>query len=652
MRHAIIRILDSPLAVRGAMILTLLLGYFFVFVWAPHPWSWQGIDAYHELARSLARGEPFQTTDVPWGYAYYAAFFYWLFDDRIWVPLVAQATLNALVPWMLYRLVEPLTGRRVAVLSALIVAVLSFNTIYASTQSSDTICTVLFLAGLLCLARGARDATLWPFALGGVLFGLVPQFRPNLVLLPGLIAVVYVALPPRATRKLAHMLVFGALVVLLQLPWIIRNYQLTGMFLPTSTHGGLQLWYGTLQVGPYLESRAHNPRFHFASPAFTYTSLWWRPLQIQAERRICTDDPTLAAQLIYWTDRDAERRSLPAGPPLADPALVAYTIPAQPNQTTIYYYFEQVRPARGTSASETLHTPAAGPANPLVAFVSDDHLGDLDRYDDLFDAFDVIRMLRHIAWSEPVRAAERVDLNHDGQVDDTDVALWVATIMPERKGRVMEPLSRVEVASDRVTLHMGDGSWMAVPRAFGGRITDVMLSLDGEMAPAVLVRHRPFTALSLPPQPRRCEVVAEVTVNRPFNLGEPHGMQRYMALAVDNIERDRMGFIAASLYRFVRLFIVRGTSDVSTAQQFRWSTVAYAAGTALSVADLAIFLAGVVLAWRRSRALLVLLVPIVYVPATICFVLTNMRYTVTVQPLMFAFVAVALATALKLDEPA
>jgi len=37
------------------------------------------------------------------------------------------------------------------------------------------------------------------------------------------------------------------------------------------------------------------------------------------------------------------------------------------------------------------------------------------------------------------------------------------------------------------------------------------------------------------------------------------------------------------------------------------------------------------------------------VPLTICFVLTNMRYTVTVQPLMFIFVSVALLAALRLD---
>jgi hypothetical protein len=47
----------------------------------------------------------------------------------------------------------------------------------------------------------------------------------------------------------------------------------------------------------------------------------------------------------------------------------------------------------------------------------------------------------------------------------------------------------------------------------------------------------------------------------------------------------------------------------------------------------------VVLAWRRRSPLLPLAVPIFYVPLTIAVVLTNQRYTVTMQPLMFAFVA-------------
>ena len=56
-----------------------------------------------------------------------------------------------------------------------------------------------------------------------------------------------------------------------------------------------------------------------------------------------------------------------------------------------------------------------------------------------------------------------------------------------------------------------------------------------------------------------------------------------------------------------------------------------------------------VIAWRARSPFLYALIPIAYVPLTICFVLTNMRYTITVQPLMFVFVALAVAAVLRLD---
>jgi hypothetical protein len=123
-------------------------------------------------------------------------------------------------------------------------------------------------------------------------------------------------------------------------------------------------------------------------------------------------------------------------------------------------------------------------------------------------------------------------------------------------------------------------------------------------------------------------------------------MRRYTALAFDNIRRDPVGFAAASAYRAARLFLIRGTDDQMTTQQFDSSGAVYLAGTVLSGLYLALFVAGVVVCIRRRSAALILLVPILYVPATICFVLTNMRYTITVQPLMFVFVAAAVLAAL------
>jgi hypothetical protein len=647
MRAALTRLLDSHRAPMIGGACSLLLGLFFTFVWAPHPWGWQGIDAYHELARVLAAGGTFPTTDVPWGYAYYAAFFYKLSGERMWTPLLAQVIANAFVPLLLYRLVRPVDGIRTAALSALIVGLFSFNTIYASTQSSDTICTVLFLGGLLAFSSGVRRPRLAAFALAGVFFGLAPQFRPNLVLLPAFMIATYLLLRPRHAGKIAPAAVFAIVVTLMQVPWILHNYRLTGMLLPTSTHGGVQLWYGTLQVGPYLESRAHNPRFHFESAPFDYTSLIQRPIHVTAGYHPCSDPPN-PTTLVYWTDRDRERRAIAPNAGWLDTGQLAYDIPPQPNDTTLYYFLEQAAAAGNASH----HAPWRGADDPLVLFISDNHLGDLDTHDDVLDAFDIIRVLRHLAWGEPLRTADRIDLSADGRIDVADleqiVRMQTANLL---RDSTTAAITRIETADQSVTLHLVDGSWLSVPRDFSGLQTDLSLSLNGEMAPALISRRRTMTSIRSAPPPRgSCIPATTIRANSPFNWSEPHMMQRYMALAFDNIRREPLAFAAASAYRFVRLFVVRGTSDVSTAQQFRGSNLVYFAGTALSIGYLVVFAAGVWIAYQRRSALLLFLIPIVYVPLTICFVLTNMRYTVTVQPLMFVFVAVAIAAALKLEE--
>ena len=68
----------------------------------------------------------------------------------------------------------------------------------------------------------------------------------------------------------------------------------------------------------------------------------------------------------------------------------------------------------------------------------------------------------------------------------------------------------------------------------------------------------------------------------------------------------------------------------------------YAAATAATGAFLVLFVAGIVLLWRRGADILLPVLLILYVPATIAPLLTNMRYSVTVQPLMLIFVAAAL----------
>jgi hypothetical protein len=630
MRTAFQRWLDSPRVTVYAPLTTLAIGLFFVFVWAPHPWGWRGIDQYDTLARELVRGEPFSTTDVPWGYTYYLAACLYLFGERTWVPVTMQVFINALTPLLVFKLAAPAVGRRIAALATWITAVFSFNTVYASTQSSDAICTVLFLLSALWFVRGHVRSSLLAFAAAGALAGLVPQFRPNMILLPAIVAAGYMLWRPRGLRRLLASGVFMAAFTAMLLPWIVRNYQYTDTLLPTSTHGGIQLWYGTLQTGPYIESRAHNPRYVFASSAFAYSSVE-QPVIVSAVP-VCADQG--APQLRYRTNRDPELKTAAARG--MKNGRYEFEVPAQIAPTTIYYFF-----AAGAST-----TPAAGNDGPLIYFISKDHLGDLDSAHEVLDFFDIIRMMRSIAWQEPLPIAAQLDFSHDGRVDRDDVAVAIARLIPESK----DPFADLDVRGDAVVLRFRDGSSLSVPKQFNGLQTGVDVDLNGgELAGAVVSRSQPLS--SLRDSANACPVVEDVRVNEVFYRREPHEMARYTALAFDNINRDPIAFFTASAYRMVRLFIIRGTGDQQTTFQFPLSRLIFDAGLVASLAYFIAFLAGVGLAWRARSPWMYALIPIVYVPVTICFVLTNMRYTITVQPLMFVFVAIAIGAALKIGRP-
>ncbi len=655
MRRRLIRLLDSPMGVVTASVVTLVLGLFFAFVRAPHPWGWRGIDQYHELARGLARGEPFGTTDVPWGYAYYVAAWYAAFGEHTWLPVLGQVVLNASVPLLLFLIVRPAVGPRLATLAALLVGLFSFNTIYASTQASDAICTVLSLASLAVFSRGARSSAMGWFAAAGLLAGLVPQFRPNLVLLPLGLAVVYVLLRPPRRRAVLHSTVFLALFTVALLPWIVRNYQLTGAFVPTSTHGAVQLWYGSLQVGPYLENRARNPRTAFEWPAFDYTSLAGTPIVVEADKPGCGDWAASNVALVYWTDRDGERRRVEPGEVpgrVTPPSTLAFTIPGQPSPTAVYYYFEAAWTMAG-AAPDRQTTPPGGEQAPLVYLVSDDHLGDLDRHGDLLDVFDVVRLVRHLAWDEALPPHPSLDLDRDGLIGPGDLDMAVTRLL--RHGSTTtggSPLEALDVTTNTAVLLLADGSSLTTRRDRFTRVTD--LDVDGEWAGWLVASHgrlAPEAAVTRDEAFDRCQLLVEPRANDVFYRDELHRMRRYSALAFDNISRTPMAFAAASAYRAGRMFIIRGSDEPSATYQFSRSGLIYGAGLILSSAYLLAFLAGAFRAWRRYPGLLILLLPIAYIPLTIAFVLTNMRYTVTVQPLMFAFIAVALAAALRLDEP-
>ena len=577
------RALNDTVAVCAASVASVLLGCVFIFVWAPHPWGWEGIDHYHDLGRLLARGGAFPTTDVPWGYAYFLAPFYRLFGDRPWIPLLAQALLNGLVPIMLYRLVSLEFDRRTAVVAAVLTGFLSFNTIYASTQSSDAVCTVIFVAALLLFAEGRARGGLGWFAISGAFFGLAPQFRPNLVMLPLALAGLYLMVRPRGRAKVAQMAVYLLAAALVLAPWTVRNYRLLGLLLPTSTHGGVQLWYGTLQAGPYLQSRVYNPRSAFEFSGFDYSSRAERPLQVSVDSPPCAPTPS-SIDLVYWTDRHREPMRVPAA--AAHDRVYTWTLPGQPIPTVLYYVVEARWPDGGVE-----RLPGGGIDRPGIHFINDAHLGDLDQHDDLLDVFDVMRMVRSVAWKDGGVAATEADLRRD-----------LGVLLRSHAGRVEEGdvVAAVHAGDRAAIVTFVDGSTLTVPRGSSGRISDVVAVGDyaGRVPGAAIPRWA--VAHPVPPvHPDQCLPLRNLAVNRAFYLAEPDSMRRYTALAWDNIRDTPFAYLTSAVYRVWRLFVVQGTDDSSTAYQFSNSGLIYKAATLVCVTFLVLLVCGVAVAIRQ-----------------------------------------------------
>ncbi len=652
-------LLERRSTVYVAAAASLALGLFFIFVWTPLPWGWKGIDGYDAISLALANGAPFPTVHLVWGYAYFLAAFYWLFGNQPAIPLVAQAVLNASIPVMLYHIVRVEMTERIAVMAALLAGFLSFNTIYASTQASDSVCTVLVVAAILCFQRGEHGGRPLYFGAAGLLSAIAYQFRPNLVLFPAFIAGGYLLFRRSSRSRLMHMAIFLAVFVAGAVPWVVRNYRWTGLFIPASTHGGVQLWFGTLQTGSYRESWLYNPRAAFEFPPVDYTSIDEMPLVVSMNVPTCDADRRQAIDVVYWTNRDRTPRRVAASAIAGGDIVI--TLPAQPSSTAVFYYVDTT--ARDHDRLTHVLTPARGASDSLMTVVSRDHLGDLDVDGHALDVYDVARMLRHLAWKEPLAGEGHLDLDGDSRVTEADVRRAAALIVDDRSdpSAVPDPTDSIGFDESGSTLRFRDNSWLKVPREWSGKITDVQLNTPvvGSSAARLVSHSRSFANVHMRSEPDghrpvadACMTMASVRLNGVLYRRYPHELRRFMALSWDNIRHDPWPFLVASAARAVRVFIIAGSEDVRTAYQFSGAGRVYAIGRVVSVFLLALLAAGAWIARARGFRLLLLLAPIVYVPLTICFMLINARYSMTMQPFVFAFVAVSLVTVFDALTPA
>jgi hypothetical protein len=127
-----------------------------------------------------------------------------------------------------------------------------------------------------------------------------------------------------------------------------------------------------------------------------------------------------------------------------------------------------------------------------------------------------------------------------------------------------------------------------------------------------------------------------------FYRAQPQSQDRYARLALDDIRRTPIAYAMATLRRMIGIFVTVGSESTDAAHQFAGSRLLYAAGTAVSLTVFVLCVSGIVVGWRRGGDIVPLVAAVLYVPMTIAPFLTNARYSLSGQPFVFAFVAIAL----------
>ena len=240
-------VVRSGLPVVLVLALLLRLGTVVVFYWDYAPAG----DAkhYHQTAIHILEGkgpmvrENLMMHRLPVT-GYFFASMYAVFGVSPLAVQLAHVVLGTLTVGLVYDLVRRAFGTPEAAWGGLLAAVYPMFLMYTGTLLSEVLS--VFFCGLgLWLAWWMRGRAPGWFVLLGAVLGLGILTRAHLLPVAGLIGVWILLnrqVHPSFGRRLAYAAATAVTVVLVMTPWIVRNYTISGAFVPLTSQGGYALW--------------------------------------------------------------------------------------------------------------------------------------------------------------------------------------------------------------------------------------------------------------------------------------------------------------------------------------------------------------------------------------------------------------------------
>lgn len=224
-----------------------------VYLLALHPpLIWQDSALYDGSAWNFVQGNGYMFPD---GVAFsgrepgYALFFlaplYALFGRNFLPVQIVQIGIGVLTLVLLHQFAKKYFSERVAIISALILAIHPLFIGYASEILTEIPYALLLLVGCLIVFDAAKGNSLKKAFAGGLILGLATLTRFISIFLPiFFIPFLYLLFKDKTKTLKYFAIIFGASMILIA-PWIIRNYIVFDRFIFGRSGSGVIYWSGS-----------------------------------------------------------------------------------------------------------------------------------------------------------------------------------------------------------------------------------------------------------------------------------------------------------------------------------------------------------------------------------------------------------------------
>ncbi|MEW5693274.1 MAG: glycosyltransferase family 39 protein [Candidatus Hydrogenedentota bacterium] len=226
---------------------------------------------YHLLAKNLVSGIGYSLDNISLttyrnpGFPFFLSVVYKLFSSNILIVKIIQCLFNSFASVIVFLIAKIFFDEKIALLSGYITSFHPVIGIYATQLYSESFYTIIFLVGIYFFIKAFIDVSTYKIyiILAGIFCGLCLLTRTSTLFyfLP-LTAGYFIIYKDKRILKMA--LLFSTIILLL-IPWTIRNYKISGKIQPFGSGiGGIVFFIAT-----YLPWKGDNPGYD-KEPLKTY----------------------------------------------------------------------------------------------------------------------------------------------------------------------------------------------------------------------------------------------------------------------------------------------------------------------------------------------------------------------------------------------